>query len=506
MAASSLPSSSSLLRLPDELLLYILNHVHGLAHPWRSTSLYGLSLASRRLHGLTRPYLYSTFSFHAGVPYLFLRSICLNPDLASQVKVIRWDYDTTAAERFVYEPGVLAVKQQFHIDEVLDVVRQMATQGDPIAGQLIANLKLGRMYVGDQRALEVLLVFTPNVEHLEVAETFRWDEQIHWFLPILCSPNNYSRLTSATIQGPMRLQNVSRLMCIPTLRRLELRQVVETYVEYRTFSWDSSDSFIVCPALSSSPSSNLEHLHILDSYAKLGDIIELACITQNLKSFIYEHVRHKENERYLHMPYHNIARLLQHHRLSLTSIRISHEPTLFPYNEPDDNMLLDDDTLLDDNTLPDENILFKTIEDFPGLTDLELFLSFGQWRHRAPQWERIPPSLEQLTIDHHSARGYIEFDEGTLHLEQGLADLAVRKRRGELPKLRRLTFKDWHPFYGTFPQDMSIRNMLEDVGIQLSSLPAKVGSTIRLNEDIGWVELQSEPGWVIVERYRVDEE
>lgn len=493
MAASS---SSSLLRLPDELLLGIFNHINGFAHPWRTSSLYALSLASRRLHGITKSYLYSTFSFYTGVPYKFLRTICLHSDLAVQVKVILWDYDTSQSELFFYEPGVLAVKQRWQIDDAYDKLEHMAAQGNSTAQNLINHLRLGPLYLGDHRVLEILLMFTPNLEHLEVAETYRWDDHTFWFLPILCGHNNFSRLTSATIQGPMRAPNVLLLMFLPTMRRLELSQVVEMRQEIgRKPQWDESwGGFILGPGSIDSPRSNLEHLHMLDSYNDLDEVTQLVGLTRNLKSFVYEHERNELSVQHLDFPDQNLAQLLKHQRLSLTSIRIANTYASLPFDLP---------SAVD---IPSsESILFNTIRDFPNLTHVELFLSFAQSRHRAPSWDRLPPSLEHLTIDHHSAHDYLEDRVDTSDLEQSLADLAVRKRRGELPKLRILVFKNWHPFYGTFPQGMFIKNVLKDVGIQFSSLPAKIGSLMATMEDIGWVELQTEPEWVIIERYRVDE-
>ena len=202
MTSLSSSSPSSLLRLPDELLLDILNHIDHFPDPLRTHSLYGLSLASRRLHALIKPYLYPTFSFYAGVPYLFLRTISLNFHLASLVKAVRWDYDTTAAGDLVYKPGVLAVKQEFFLDDARNKLELMAAQSNSIAKQLVDKLKLGRLYLGDLRALEVLLMFTPSLERLEVAETYRWDDHIYWFPPIFHRPDAFPRLTSATLQVP----------------------------------------------------------------------------------------------------------------------------------------------------------------------------------------------------------------------------------------------------------------------------------------------------------------
>ncbi|OAG04560.1 uncharacterized protein CC84DRAFT_795853 [Paraphaeosphaeria sporulosa] len=495
MAASP---SSGLLRLPDELLLDILTHIDGLAHPWRTSSLYALSMASRRLHGITKPYLYSTFSFYTGVPYKFLRTLCLNSALASQVKVIRWDYDTSESERFRYEPGKLGVKQQWHIDDAHHKLQHMAAQGNSTASNLINHLRLGPLYLGDQRALEILLMFTPNLEHLEVVETYRWDDHVFWFLPILSRHDDFSRLTSATIQGPMRAPNVLLLMFLPTMRRLELSQVIEMRQEIgRTLQWDESwGSFILGPGSKDPPSSSLEHLHMLDSYADLDDVTQLVGLVRNLKSFVYEHARNELSIHYLDVPYQNIAQILKCQHITLTSLRIANTHILSPLYMPSADLI------------PlGEKDLFETIQDLPNLTCLEIFLSLApSHRHRAFRWENLPPSLETLMVDHHSAYHYVEDRMDTSDLELSLADLAMRKRRGELPNLRMLVFRNWHPFYGTFPQDMSVKKVLEDVGIKFNSLPAKIGSSVATMYDIGWVELQTEPEWVIIETYNLNEE
>lgn len=487
---------SSLLTLPDELLLHILDHIDGFAHPWRIRSLYGLSLANQRLHGISKPFVYSTFSFHSAVPYKFLRTICLNADLASQVKVIRWDYDTSESEKFCYEPGKLGVRHHWYFADALEKLEITASQGNLTASKLMHQLKPGPLYLGHQTALELLLMFTPNVELLEVVETYRWDDYTFWFQPILCRYNDFSQLTSATVQGPMRAKNVVLLIFLPALQYLKLNQVIQMREEMGQAlrlakSWGD---FKLGPGVSDPPSSNLKHLHMLESYDGLENFAHLGRYIRNLKSFVYEHERNDLSRQHLDFPDQNLIQILKHQRLSLTSIRIADSYTSLPYNLPSAV------------SIPaSEGILFETIRDCPNLTQLELFLPLAQSRHRAPKWESLPQNLEHLTIEHHSAHNYLENRVDTSELESSLKGLAVRKRRGELPEMRQLTFKNWHPFYGTFPQDTSIKDVLREVGIEFISMPATIGSTMATMDDIGWVELQTEPEWVLIERYRMED-
>ena len=289
MIVSSLNSHVSQQSLPNELLLHILDYVDYFDHSSRSTTLYGVNLSNRRLYGLTKPYLYSTISFHAGVPYLFLRSISQNPALAYHVKKIQWDYDTEAAETFNYKSGVLAVKQKFEIDEVQAKLTESAAGGDNLAAWMLKELEFGRLYLGDLRALYLLLMFAPNVEHLGVVETYRWDDHSYWFMPLgFSNTDALSRLTSATLNGPLRLQNITSLITLPSMRRLELSQVVEMRQEPdRAFDWESQDINMPWKRILNKSKSNIELFHLYESYIDAKDLKIVVRAMRGSQSFVY---------------------------------------------------------------------------------------------------------------------------------------------------------------------------------------------------------------------------
>lgn len=491
------PSSSTplgLLSFPDELLLEILHLIKGTERYCRMKALYGLSLASRRLHRLSNPCLYSIFSFHYGIHYLFLHTISLSPDLGCYVKKVDWSHDPTRRDLYDYESGVGVLKQQFPLQDACNKLGQMAAQGSLIASQLIADLESEHLHLGDLKPLEVLLMFTPNLEELGVCEAYRWDNYIYWFLPILCEPNRFSRLTSASIMGPMRLENILGLLFLPSMRHLSLEEVIEMGQEQdREFQWQTvSKSDLLNPGIFNKRSSNVESLEFHCSYIGPVDILKIIRATPKLKSLFYEQQKHDLSRRHLEPPYEVLAQLLVQQRDLLTStrIQISHS------SEPVVPLML----------WENETILFEAVQGSSSLSALYLPYASKQQYYLGPPWDLLPPNLEQLTLDYLRAHEYIEDPADTMELELALEDLVIRKQRGELPKLRALILDNWHPYYGSFPRNISVGQRLEHVGVRFVSSPARVGSSIYTIYDIGWVELQSEPGWVIIEKYRVHEE
>ncbi|KAJ4294172.1 hypothetical protein N0V90_007862 [Kalmusia sp. IMI 367209] len=497
MATSSSIPQTGLLSLPDELLLEIVEHLKGhifREHDSRRTgnSLYGITLTNRRLYNLSKSLLYSVYSFHYGSPDLFLRTICENQHLASQVNTINWDYATEAVEEFKYRRGILAVKQQFNFEEsTYDRLNEKVQQGNVTAERLIQELRLGRCYLGDLRALNAIFIFTPNLERLEVVETYRWDDHSYWFRPILDpEPHAFSRLHSVKVHGPLRLENVVALLTLSSMRNLELRQVIEMRREEgRTFDWEHSPSF---KDLLEQRGSNIESFHLLQSFVNFDDLRPVMRAFRALKSFVYEHDENELSVQRHVINYKALAEILSHHRHTLTFLRIVSVPVssstiLMPYGDPD--------------------LLFRTVQDFPDLTSLELPLFSSKPEFEPPAWDMLPPNLTHLVVVDSNSQIFYTGRMSFEPLEVGLEVLAARKRQGELPSLQSVTLKKWHPWYGSVPHNISyFKALLEGVGMQLHSVPAEIGSSVFTMEDIACIELQTEPGWIMVEEFNLRQE
>lgn len=483
-------TTASLLGLPNELILEILHYIDSLKYPWRRIALYGFNIANRRLHHLSRPYLYSTLSFYGGVPYLFVRTICRNPELASYVKTVEWDYETGAVHKFSYETNILPVRQYFKLDDARGKIGDMAEQGNEVAKCIQEELNMGRVYMGDLRALHVVLMFASNVEHLAVVETYRWDDHSYWFMPFHHGHTGaLSRLTSATLIGPMRLQNVTALLTLPTMRRLELTHVIEMRREHdRTLEWESSDDSNQWKTFLEKSGSEIEHFHLYDSYVNLNEVKVAVRSMRKLKSFTYEHEAHELSPNFMQFNYEAVAKLIESQSDSLMSLRVVIKQSTMAFIEIPD----------------DPNILYNVVKNLPKLVDLEIPCASPDANFQTPVWQELAASLEHLALDSSNNKIYDAAKDFT-DLEQNLEALAACKKRGELPMLRSLTLKRWHPWYGCIPTNVSyIKAILQEVGIQFASVPAAVGSNLHTMHDIGWVELQTEPEWVLVERFLHD--
>ncbi|KAL5116342.1 hypothetical protein ACEQ8H_005800 [Pleosporales sp. CAS-2024a] len=79
--------STTINDLPDELLVAILEYIPGIdALNYQLQTLCSVSRVNHRFHGLTIPYLYTSYNSNFCEPYLFLRSVTGNADLATLVR------------------------------------------------------------------------------------------------------------------------------------------------------------------------------------------------------------------------------------------------------------------------------------------------------------------------------------------------------------------------------------------------------------------------------------
>src|SRR5262249_39783590 len=77
--------------------------------------------------------------------------------------------------------------------------------------------------------LAAFLMFTPNIESLDVVDKFEFDGHRYWMDTIrLASPHSFQKLSSVSIRtGEMRLKNVLPLLLLPSMKKLELSELAE---------------------------------------------------------------------------------------------------------------------------------------------------------------------------------------------------------------------------------------------------------------------------------------
>jgi hypothetical protein len=93
-------------------------------------------------------------------------------------------------------------------------------------------VNLGSEHIIDWWYLEFFLFFTPKVESVIVHDAWQWDDHLYWFGNVAANPIHFQHLKSITLHGPLRLQNLVPLLTLPSIRNMELYQVVEMRQEY----------------------------------------------------------------------------------------------------------------------------------------------------------------------------------------------------------------------------------------------------------------------------------
>ncbi|KAJ4343632.1 hypothetical protein N0V95_006640, partial [Ascochyta clinopodiicola] len=264
-------TKSCLDALPEELILTILDH---LDHE-NLQSLRALSQASHRLHRLTLEHLYHEFPGRNSE--LFLRTISKSPKLASHVKQAVWHQER---------------RTRLHIDNIekTHIVRKLNQLAVPQQGTDLAEqfAKFGKN--DDYWYMEVLLLFMPNLMRLTIRDSWLWDDHHYWFksLSPFFNPLCTSALRTATLYGPLRIENIVPLLTIPSLHTLELTQVIVMRREgYRVFQWSIWPVTRLLPPHdpTTNSGSNLETLVLRESDIDLAYLLPTLSGIKALKSF-----------------------------------------------------------------------------------------------------------------------------------------------------------------------------------------------------------------------------
>jgi hypothetical protein len=279
------PSASGLIMLPEELVLSILDYIES----DDIETIFALNTTCRLLHRLTLDRLYRKFPGRA--PQQFLRTIALpppdgNPALASHVKEVVWyqSYWTQQAWR----RGLSLGDRHWVADELRKsgCILNTTDLSMDLPGRFIG---FSSEYEVHWWLLEFFLFFTPKVEKLFVYDVWQWDDHSYWFESLAANPTLFENLKSITLHGPMRLQNIVPLLTLPSIRNMELSQVINMRREPgRTFPWtDGRDDYI---AKRLAHGSSLERLILRESDILFSSAVEIFQSLRKLKNMTYEHV------------------------------------------------------------------------------------------------------------------------------------------------------------------------------------------------------------------------
>jgi len=460
--------------LPDELLLDIINHL--------PSGFSALNLTCRRFHHLTTPYLYSTYLFCDVDASPFLRTIAATEGLASYVKTINWNNSHEDIQRAHKSLGV-------NITAYHELLQILGRLNKPYAKALVRELTYARSE-DDDKVLNAILGLATNVETLYVAETSRWNHHTYW-IPVFLShtPQPFAHLRSAKLGGPLRIENVAALLVLPSMRTLELSQVLDLPRKLaQSFQWDDGDGFLSFEALLQRHRSNVEHFHIEKSHIELESLIPALGAFKRLKSFTYEHQESCLPSSRQHVPgWGHLFSQLSLHSDTLTSLRLSYSAEILFYNDP----LLPEDKLWE---------FVPFIRGFPHLQTLSVTRSpLQEATNRTPLSEILPANLKTLILlpGFSDAEDYRDqWDTHLVSADLFLYDIIHQVTAGKLSCLRTIETRDWHPWYGHYPPSVeAIKTTFANIGITFSSIPAEEGKQKELITTCDDIE----PGWDLVD-------
>lgn len=464
--------------LPEELILLILDHLDlSNLH-----SLHALNQTSQRLHRLTSERLYHCFPGRNSE--LFLRTIAKASSLASHVKQAVWHQERKTNPRL-------------HVIEKAHIVRKLHQLAVPQQGTDLAEqfAKFGKN--DDYWYMEVLLLFMPNLESLTIRDSWLWDDHHYWFksLSPFFNPLCNSQLKTATLYGPLRIENIVPLLTIPSLRTLSLTQVIVMRREgYRVFQWSVWPVDRLLPVserneLEAAPSnaSNLEHLTLNESYIDLDYLLPVLRGIKALKSFTYSH-RANDLADEAHGDHINktaLSQICTIHNASLTSLCIRdtqpwHSPSI--HETPQTTSAL--------HTL--------AISPFtpPTASSSSLHEACAQFLDALP----LSLAVLRLGIAENKTGAGATTSQGDYHapaLSRFLEALAPAIAPSGRERLREVALCEWPPTLGWFPDNLGVlQEVWRGLGLRLVSEAGAVEDFYEAEPLC--VDDEGEAGWVVV--------
>lgn len=274
-------STTTLTSLPDELLLAILEYLPGIElRDFQLPTLVNLSLTDHRLRQIVIEKIYATYDSHFCEPYLFLRTLISNPQLAMLVKHVDITYGSWAHR---------------------DRARFMATARDKKIvkeGMRVLSLPGWKDWAAECNDFEAeietvhtaVLMHTPNITSLIVHDAWVPDHGGPKWIDLLKkvtlgtklgSVHNFQHLRSVRVDMSHRfLKQLAPLFRLQTLRRLDLREVLD-------YNSGASQSGTELQRLIPRASNNIEDLHLELYFLQMEVLDVLLASPRRLKSFKY---------------------------------------------------------------------------------------------------------------------------------------------------------------------------------------------------------------------------
>ncbi|KAF2124449.1 hypothetical protein P153DRAFT_370875 [Dothidotthia symphoricarpi CBS 119687] len=285
-------STATIDDLPDELILDILDWLPDIATSGISRvqptqirtvvlpTLASISLTNHRFHRIVKDKLYMTYHSCFCEPYLFLRTMITNPELAVLVRRVEFDilvpldededreqYAATAKDKKTIKEGIKAL----NIPNWKDWATDCNSAGD------------------SREALQTaIMMHTPNIDFLRVAGSIDRQSPPRWtgLIRQATSGNSFGNTHKFRHVRSVRvaacvstIQQLAPLFLLQSLRELYLNRMVDSYQVRGT----SMLQRLIPPLCN-----NLETLNLEDSFLHTDELGVLVASSRGLKSFKYD--------------------------------------------------------------------------------------------------------------------------------------------------------------------------------------------------------------------------
>jgi hypothetical protein len=226
-----------------------------------------LNLTNHRMYTLSLDHLYR--SVFVRRPWLLLRTLCASPELGSRVRQLTWKHGFDDRDDTKENQAILLI--------CIRMLELSETDG------LTSDTNGSRR---DDEFLEILLMFTPNIDTLVVADKAFWPDDKYWFTNIANNPDRFIHLKSINIHGPLSVEAIAYLFLLPSLRDFTASDLVlARHPHYKRPVWDE---IIPIRTVLDPASSRVENITLKRSVVEVPTLRYFTEACKQLKSFSYE--------------------------------------------------------------------------------------------------------------------------------------------------------------------------------------------------------------------------
>jgi hypothetical protein len=400
-------------------------------------TLLGLALTSRRLYRIAIEKIYVAYDSHFCEPYLFLRTLVSNPQLAGLVQ----DLNLTQGQRMLsdtvsYEPTARDKKT------IKEGMRTLAIPGwkDWVAD---CNDR-----ITDVTVHNTILLHAPNITSLRVEDVARVDTRCPAWVDIVSKASvgtlsghthrfEHLRKISVDVRSA-NLNQLAPLFRLQTLNRLQLREISEPGMG-NCVNCDKchGEKIQIVPRLRRlipEACNNVEELILEHTFYCSSILRVLLASPRQLKSFKYDVSLDHMSEEYIQedLPF---VTILCRQRTSLENLHIFC------------------DAIAEGETAGDIN-LHSSLADFPSLKHISCPLSMITPLNFTSLVERLPPSL----VTFHTTIRPLTKDQGSLGELENMAAYfrthisQLKEVRVVAPKSAKWLKYDWKRLVSTFSE------------------------------------------------------